>query len=229
MNNILLLEDEENLNRGISLKLEKEGYQVFTCVGITEGRRIFRSQCIDLIICDITLSDGNGLEFCKEIRLNSNVRFIFLTALDQEIDIVMGYEAGADDYITKPFSLAVLLSKVNAICKRLDGSHQERIESGDVRYVKGLMKTYVRGKEKELTKTETKLLLLFLENPKQIMSKSQILESIFDIDGDFVDDNTVAVNIRRLREKIEDDASIPVYIKNVRGLGYLWDKECRSL
>jgi two-component system, OmpR family, response regulator VicR len=226
MKKILFIEDEESLNRGISLKLEKEGYTVYSCSGIKEGRTIFLNEDINLIICDITLNNGNGLEFCREIRITSNVRFIFLTALDQEMDVVMGYEAGADDYITKPFSLAILLSKVNAMFKRMEGYSQEKIESGKVVYLKNLMKAIVDGEEKELTKTELKLLLLFMEHPKQIISKRQILENIFDLNGDFIDENTVAVNIRRLREKIENDASRPEYIKNVRGLGYLWDKEC---
>ncbi|MDE6432777.1 MAG: response regulator transcription factor [Lachnospiraceae bacterium] len=227
MNQILLLEDEENLNRGISLKLEKEGYRVFSAYGTREGMELFRSNAIDLIICDITLEDGNGLDFCREIRKISEVHFIFLTALDQEMDVVMGYEAGADDYMVKPFSLAVLISKVNAIFKRMSGSAEEKIVSGDVVYLKNEMKVLVRGEETSLTKNELRLLFILMEHPKQILSKNQLLEQMFDINGEFVDENTIAVNIRRLREKIEDNPSDPVYIRNVRGIGYLWDKECK--
>lgn len=225
MNSILLLEDEENLNRGISLKLEKEGYQVFSACGVSEGMRLFQENAIDLIICDITLDDGNGLDFCREIRTISQVHFIFLTALDQEMDVVLGYEAGADDYMVKPFSLSVLISKVNAIFKRMANDGDDKMISGEVIFLKKEMKVLIRGEETSLTKNELRLLLILMENPKQILSKNQLLEQVFDINGEFVDDNTVAVNIRRLREKIENDPSHPVYIRNVRGIGYLWDKE----
>lgn len=225
MNSILLLEDEENLNRGISLKLEKEGYQVFSACGVSGGMRLFQENAIDLIICDITLDDGNGLDFCREIRTISQVHFIFLTALDQEMDVVLGYEAGADDYMVKPFSLSVLISKVNAIFKRMASDGDDKMISGEVTFLKKEMKVLIRGEETSLTKNELRLLLILMENSKQILSKNQLLEQVFDINGEFVDENTVAVNIRRLREKIENDPSHPVYIRNVRGIGYLWDKE----
>ncbi|MCM1179485.1 MAG: response regulator transcription factor [Clostridium sp.] len=225
MNQILLLEDEENLNRGICLKLEKEGYQVFPASGVTEGMKLFLESAIDLVICDITLEDGNGLDFCREIRKISQVHFIFLTAFDQEMDIVLGYDAGADDYMVKPFSLSVLISKVNAIFKRMANGGEDKIVSGGVTFLKKEMKVLVKGEETLLTKNELRLLFVLMEHPKQILSKNQLLEQVFDIGGGFVDENTVAVNIRRLREKIEDDPSNPVYIRNVRGIGYLWDKE----
>lgn len=149
-----------------------------------------------------------------------------MTAMDEEIDVVMGYEAGADDYMTKPFSLAVLISKVAAVFKRLGDDKSERLESGRICFFVQEMKVYVAGEETALTKNEWKLLRLFMEHPKQILSKTQILSRVFDMEGEFVDENTLAVNIKRLREKIEEDSSKPVYIKNIRGIGYLWDKEC---
>lgn len=224
MNRILLLEDEENLNRGISLKLKKEGYEVFSAGGVRQGMRIFEENTIDLIICDITLEDGNGLDFCREIRKKSQVHFLFLTAMDQEIDVVMGYEAGADDYMVKPFSVAILISKVHAIFKRMQNDSDDRMISGDVVFYKKEMKVTVRGMETALTKNELRLLMLLMEHPKQILSKSQLLEQLFDINGEFVNENTVAVNIRRLREKIEKNPSEPEYIRNVRGIGYLWNQ-----
>ncbi|GKX29574.1 DNA-binding response regulator [Vallitalea longa] len=228
MKQILLLEDDESLNRGISFKLNKEGYEVLSCYGISEGKKLFYNNNIDLVICDIGLEDGSGLDFCRDIRKSSNVRLVFLTALDEEIDIVMGYEAGADDYITKPFSLAVLISKVNAIFKRLEGDVSEKLESGNICFIKNEMKVIIDGNEKILSKNELKLLSILMEHPKQILSKKQLLECLWDIDGDYVDENTVAVNIRRLREKIETVPSKPKCIKNVRGIGYLWDMECRK-
>ena len=120
MAKILLLEDDASLNRGISLKLEKEGYEVLSAVCVTQAEEMFRKNEVSLIISDITMEDGDGLEFCRGIRRVSDVHLIFLTALDQEVDIVNGYDAGADDYITKPFSLMVLISRVNARCGRQD-------------------------------------------------------------------------------------------------------------
>lgn len=224
---ILLLEDDSSLNRGISFKLEKEGYQVLSCSGVKEGYRLFKNNVVQLILCDIMLEDGDGMEFCKKIRNESNVHFLFLTALEQEIDMVMGYEAGADDYITKPFSLAVLMSKVAAVFKRMETKPENKIVSGNICFYTGEMKVFAADRQLQLTKNEWKLLQLFLENPRQILSKQQILESLFDADGNFAEENTAAVNIKRLREKIEENPAEPEYIKNIRGMGYLWDKECQ--
>lgn len=227
MNTILLLEDDESINRGITFILEKDGYQVYSCETVAQAREVFYQQEIQLMICDITLPDGSGLDFVRKVREESSVHIIFLTALDQEVDQVMGYEAGADDYITKPFSLSVLKLKVSAFFKKQQGVAKERIESGNICFYVNEMRVLAAGKEVSLTKNEWKMLQVFMENPRQILSKNQLLERLFDAEGDFVDENTIAVNIRRLREKIEPDSSKPQYIKNVRGIGYLWDKECR--
>lgn len=153
--------------------------------------------------------------------------FLFLTAMDTEADMINGYEAGADDYITKPFSLAVLVSKVNAIMQRYAGERQESIlVSGPVTVYLEEGRIKKDGEYLNLTANEQKLLLYFMENPMKILSKNRLLEAIWDKDGNFVDDNTLAVNIRRLREKIEEDPSRPCIIKNVRGLGYIWERIC---
>lgn len=231
MNTIMLIEDEDSLRRGISFKLEKEGYHVIACGGLTEAKARFCPSAVWLVLCDITLPDGSGLDFCRYIReeLHSDVQFVFLTAMDMEVDIVMGYETGADDYITKPFSLAVLMSKINSMFKRME--HQTKsqsgapvIKSGRLLYYPSEMHLLADGQTVELTKNEYKLLRLFLAHPKQILSKTQILEQMFDIDGSFADDNTVAVNIRRLRSKIQDDEKKQM-IKNIRGMGYIWNCE----
>lgn len=227
MNSILLLEDDESINRGITFVLEKDGYQVYSCETVAQANKVFHQQEIRLIICDISLPDGSGVDFVRKVREESSVHIIFLTALDQEVDQVMGYEAGADDYITKPFSLSVLKLKVSAFFKKQQGVSRERIESGNICFYVNEMRVLAAGKEVSLTKNEWKMLQAFMENPRQILSKNQLLERVFDAEGDFVDENTIAVNIRRLREKIEPDSSKPEYIKNVRGIGYLWDKECR--
>jgi two-component system response regulator VicR len=224
---ILLLEDDESINRGITFTLKKEGYQIYSCKTVAEAERVFHQKEIELLICDVTLPDGNGLDFVKQVRGESSVHIIFLTALDQELDQVMGYEAGADDYMTKPFSLSVLKLKISAYFKKQQGTVQERIESGNICFYVKEMRVLSAGKEVSLTKNEWKMLRIFMEHPKQILSKNQLLEQLFDAEGDFVDENTIAVNVRRLREKIEPDSSKPEYIKNIRGIGYLWDKECR--
>lgn len=226
MNRILLVEDDESVNRGITYMLEKEGYQVSACYSLNEVRKSQNAEKASLIICDINLPDGNALELIKEIRKKSNVHIICLTALDEEVNQIMGYEAGADDYITKPFSLSVLLLKVNAYFKKQSLKEQETIESGEISFSLHEMKIWKKEQEILLTKNEWKMLQAFLNNPKQILSKRQLQEQVFDIDGEFIDDNTIAVNIRRLREKIEVDTVSPKYIKNIRGMGYIWDKEC---
>lgn len=227
MAKILLLEDDTSLNRGICLKLGKEGYEVLSAVRVSQAEEMFRENEVSLIISDITMEDGNGLDFCRGIRRVSDVFLIFLTALDQEVDIVNGYDAGADDYITKPFSLMVLISKVNALMRRI-GQDQEdcgqNLVSRDIRVLCREMRVFKGDEELTLSKKEMQLLLYFLEHPKQIISKEQILEAVWDIDGQFVDDNTVPVTISRLKKKIAGDGERE-YIKNVRGLGYLWTAE----
>ncbi len=252
---ILLVEDDSSLNRAVSLKLSREGYEVYTAATLKEAWEICCAHSIALIICDIGLPDGSGLDFCEKVRASAgspdagtgmkngaDCVFLFLTALDTETDIINGYEAGGDDYVTKPFSLAVLLSKVNAIMERYGkmsggsegdaGASGEKgcmIQSGGIVYDSRRNTVSKDGVYLKLTANEQKLLIYFLENPMRILSKNQLLEAIWDAEGNFVDDNTVAVNIRRLREKVEEDPSKPAVIKNVRGLGYVWERECERL
>lgn len=217
---ILLLEDDENLNRGITMRLEKEGYRVLSAFGASQAEELFEQNKIQLIISDLTLNEGNGIDFCHKIREKSSVYLIFLTALDQEIDIVNGYDVGADDYITKPFSLMVLVSKVHALMKRVEVKQISYLLCSDIRVSLREMKAWKGQELLLLSKKEMQLLIFFLENPRQIFSREQIAEAIWDIDGQFVDDNTVPVNISRLRRRLENDA-----IQNVRGMGYIWTKE----
>lgn len=225
MKTILLLEDDESLNRGISLKLEKEGYRVYSAYGVTEAFSLWEQYDVDLIISDITMDDGDGMEFCREIRRHSNVFIIFLTALDQEFEIVNGYDAGADDYITKPFSLMVLISKVNAYMRRINTENEEEIRSGEITVHLKEMKVY-RGKEElQFSKKELQILIYLMEHARQIVSKEQILDAVWDIEGQFVGENTVAVNISRLRGKLSEGTASEEYIKNVRGIGYIWTAE----
>lgn len=226
MANILIVEDENSVNRGIEFTLKKEGYKVYAAENIKEARSFFEKETMDMIICDINLPDGSGLDFIKYVRRFTEVPVIFLTALDQEMDQILGYEAGGDDYITKPFSLAVLVLKVNALFRRNAREGNKYIETGHWRFNLDELYGETEGQQIVFTKNEWKLLRLFLENPKRVLSKGQILEGVFDSEENFFDENIVAVYIRRLREKIEKDAANPEYIRNIRGMGYLWNKDC---
>lgn len=217
MKTILLLEDDENLNRGISLKLSKEGYHVLSAYTLQDAKSLFNKEEIDLIISDITLPDGNGLEFGKYVRDKSEVYFIYLTAMDQEIDVVNGYDTGADDYVTKPFSVNILVSKVNAMMRRLQENDTGTLVSDEIEVSAKEMQVKKAGKMIALSKTELQLLIFFMENAGQILSKEKILERIWGLDGQFVDDNTVTVNVSRLKNKLGTEQ-----IANVRGLGYVW-------
>lgn len=202
------------------MRLEKEGYQVLSAFGMSQAEELMKQHEVHLIITDITLEDGNGKEFCRRVREYSSVYLIFLTALDEEIDVVSGYDLGADDYITKPFSLMVLVSKVHALMKRVDVAEAVYLISGDIRVSLREMKVWKGREPLFLSKKEMQLLIFFLENPRQIFSKEQIADAVWDMDGQFMDDNTVPVNISRLRKKLDNDE-----IQNVRGIGYIWTKE----
>lgn len=223
MKTILLLEDDENLNRGISLKLQKEGYQVFSTFSIKEAESIFKNETIHMAICDITLSDGNGLDFGRTIREKSSIYLIYLTAMDQEIDIINGYDTGADDYITKPFSVLILTSKVNALMRRLDGQERDILISSEFELSRKEMTVRKHDKVIPLSKTEILVFILLLENAGKIVTKDYMLERVWGFNGQFVDENTVTVNISRLKNKLGTD-----YISNVRGLGYLWTEKVTS-
>ena len=228
MGRIFILEDEQSVNRGISFSLDKAWHQTCACYTMQEAKEKLLQFQPDLVICDINLPDGSGLDFIEWLRGHLDAYIICLTALNQEMDQVLGYEAGADDYITKPFSLSVLLLKIEAFFKRSAKEGAAGIlYSGALRFNQGEMKLSIDDLEVSLSKNEWRLLGLFLNHPKQILSKRQILEHVFDMEGEFVDENTLAVNIRRLREKIEKEPAKPVYIKNVRGLGYVWDVDVK--
>ncbi len=221
MHTILLLEDDENLNRGITITLQKAGYNVLSAFTLSEAKKYLalEAENISLVICDITLPDGNGLDFGKRVREASSIYLIYLTALDTETDIVNGYAAGADDYITKPFSLMVLVSKVHALARRIDSAKelQNTMTCGDITVDCKNMRVSKHGQELVLSKKELQLLAYLWENAGQIVSKESILEHVWDIDGQFVDHNTVTVNISRLKNKLGTNE-----ISNVRGLGYIW-------
>lgn len=224
---ILLVEDDQSLNRGVSFKLEREGFMVLAARSIREARDIFFKTEVDLVVLDVALPDGDGFQFCREIRKKSDVFIIFLTACDQETDIVMGYDMGADNYITKPFSMSVMVSKINAVLRRGKSVKEyEKLVSKEIVFYPSTMMVYKKGQEIYLTRTEMKLFQYMINNPQQIITKEQFLNELWDIEGDFISENTLQVHIRRLREKIEADPSDPQYIKTIRGAGYIWIEGC---
>lgn len=224
MDRILLLEDDLSLLHGLSFALQRTGYLLDTARTLREAEELWRRGGYELLILDVSLPDGSGFQFCETVRRTSQVPILFLTASDTETDITMGLDMGGDDYMTKPFKLAVLLSRINAILRR---SQQFQHPSGELssngitlQLLEG--RAYKHGAPLELTAAEYKLLRLFMERPGMILSGEQIMGRLWDCDGNFVDGNTLAVYIRRLRAKIEDDPAKPTRIVTVRRMGYKW-------
>jgi DNA-binding response OmpR family regulator len=222
MKTILILEDDENLSRGIAFTFEKDGYDALSVSSIKDGKRMLEQHNIDLIILDLGLPDGNGMDLCKEIRTYSNVPIIMLTACDLETDEVSGLLAGADDYITKPFSLSILRARVEALLRRMEAESRHVISSGKFKLDSDLCKLFRENEEIPISATEYKLLSFLITNAGQVLSKEQILSFLWDNEGNFVDENTLPVNISRLRAKLEDDPKNPQTIKTIHGIGYLW-------
>lgn len=227
MSRILLVEDDEALAMGIEFTLKDEGYEVNKVSRVEEAKILVRSEKFDLILLDVNLPDGTGYELCKYIRTESDVPIIFLTALDEEVNIVLGLEIGGDDYITKPFRVRELLSRIKALIRRStkSASTGNTLKSGNivVDNLKALVKK--NGNEVTLTAQEYRLLLIFMNKPAVLMKRDEILSELIDGPEAFFDINTLSVYIRRIREKIEDNSKEPEYIINQRGLGYKWNKD----
>lgn len=229
MTKLLLVEDDSTLSLGIVYSLEKEGYQVDSVGTVADAKRIINEKEFDLIILDIALPDGDGFELCKFIRKDRQTPVLFLSAKDEEVNIVMGLDIGGDDYITKPFRINELLSRIKAILRRTNKSLAgQQLKSDGIKINLLQHKVEVRGIQVDLTASEYKLLLIFMNNSKIVLSRDKILEKLWDIEGNFVDDNSLSVYIKRLRGKIEEDSSDPKYIKTIRGTGYMWNKEVLS-
>ena len=217
MANIFLLEDDKILSKGISIALEKDGHTVIAVYGYMEALQKYQSPKYDLYLLDINLPDGSGMEFCKKIRETAETPVLFLTANDTEQDMLEGFGVGCDDYIPKPFSIEVLRKKVQAILKRtINDTARIRYKNLEVDTDKCLV--LLNGEEVHLTSTEYKLLCYLIENKGRIVTKAMLLEQLWDIDGNFVDENTVRVNIKRLRQKLKDEKQ--EYIVTVFGMGY---------
>lgn len=220
MQQILLVEDDKTIALGLSYSLEDEGYGVTTCHDAASALKKIQSHLFDLAILDVSLPDGNGYDICRTIKAASDTPVIFLTVLGEESNVVMGLDMGADDYIAKPFRLRELLSRVRTVLRRWGGREKEEITINSLTVHTKQAKVTKNGAEIPLTALEYRLLLTLAINCGQLLMRSQLLENIWDIGGDFVNDNTLTVYIKRLREKIEDDPQNPVFIQTVRGLGY---------
>lgn len=225
MKRIFFVEDDLSLINGLTYAVKKEGYEVDVARTNLEAGRLWTEGKYDLAILDVSLPDGSGFDLCKKLRQSSRVPIMFLTAADEETDIIMGLDIGADDYITKPFKLAVFLSRVNALLRRssnFGGQETELASNGiTVQRLKGM--GYKNGEPLDLTANEYRLLCLFMENPDVVLSTEQILDKLWDSSGNFIDNKSLTVYIRRLRMKIENDPGRPKRIVTVRGMGYKWD------
>ena len=222
MLSILFVEDDTTIAMGVEYSLKQDGFQVSLAYRLEEARDLLKRQPFDLVLIDLGLPDGSGYALCKEIRAVGDTPIIILSARDDEASIVLGLDLGADDYITKPFRLRELLSRMKAVLRRrgVVEAGDRTLTCGDVTIFTQQAKVHKNGREVLLTALEYRLLLTLIINQGRVLTRSQILGSIWDVDEDFVNDNTLTVYIKRLREKLEDDPQNPVLIKTVRGLGY---------
>lgn len=219
---IFVLEDDEAIGIGLSYTLESEKYEVTLVKTVAEAKKTVENEEFDLYILDLTLPDGNGYEVCSLIKSKGDLPVIFLTAYDDEINVVTGFELGADDYISKPFRVRELLARVKSVLRRYSKDNTDGIvKIGELSVNTAEAKVSLRGEEVILTAMEYRLLLSFVNNRGTVLTRRKLLEEIWDVDGDFVNDNTLTVYIKRLRDKIENDPNDPQYIKTVRGMGYL--------
>ena len=217
---LLIIEDDTDLREGLSFSFSGDGYDITEVGTKREGLREIEKGLYDIILLDCNLPDGTGFELCKEVRSYSNIPIIMLTARDTELDEIKALELGVNDYLSKPFSLGVLKARMKRILQ--EKVETAKIVTGSLSVDQSSCKVWKRGEEIPLSKLEYRLLLYLIENKNHILSKDQILEKIWDSNGKYVDNNTLSVNISRLRTKIEDDASNPVHIKTVHGIGYIW-------
>ncbi|MDE6845132.1 MAG: response regulator transcription factor [Lachnospiraceae bacterium] len=232
---VLIIEDDDGLNRGISFALEQDGYEAVCAETLQEGYSLFEKEKPDAVILDLNLPDGDGIDFCKKIRRLSGERagipIVMLTARDMETDEIMGLTSGADDYITKPFSVSVLKIRLQNILSRKavsgtivsgEGAREadHRITSGEVVLDTKTLRAFCKEQELDLSMTEFRLLQYFLENKNRALLKEQILQHIWDADGNYVEENTLSVNISRLRKKLDGN-----YIRTIQGIGYLWEEK----
>lgn len=223
MANILLIEDDNALNMGLTYDLEAEGYTVYGAKSLGEGMALLKQRSVDLILLDGSLPDGDGFEFCRAVKREGRLPVILLTARDLDRDELAGFEAGADDYVKKPFSLPVLYKRIEVALRNYGGSASALVyDDGFLHIDFGRMTARRGGQMLELTAREFKILSLLIANENQVITKTTFLDKVWDCDGNFVDAHVVPVNINRLRMKLEDEHH--KYIRTMYGMGYQWKK-----
>ena len=225
MKRLFLLEDDLSLVNGLSVAFKKQGFELDVARTLGEADALWTDSRYDLLVLDVSLPDGSGFEFCKKVRLSSKVPIIFLTASDEEMNIIMGLDIGGDDYITKPFKLGVLVSRINALLRRAEGFSpvDTELKSNGIRVLLLQGQAFKNGALLDLTAAEYKLLCLFMQNPGMVLTKEQILDKLWDHEGNYIDSSTLTVYMRRLRMKVEDNPSEPKMLLTVRRMGYKWN------
>ena len=224
MKRLFLLEDDLSLISGLSFAFKKQGFELDVARTLKEAGALWADGKYDLLVLDVSLPDGSGFEFCKRVRSASKVPIIFLTASDEEVNIIMGLDIGGDDYITKPFKLGVLISRINALLRRAEdfAAADTELRSSGIKVLLLQGQAFKNGEPLELTAAEYKLLCLFMRNPGVVLTKEQILDKLWDHEGNYIDNSTLTVYIRRLRMKVEDNPSEPKVLLTVRRMGYKW-------
>lgn len=221
MNKIMIVEDDRKLNDGIVLALRENCNAFLQCRTLAEARNLLTQEEIALVLLDVNLPDGNGIDFVREVRAYSPVPILLITVNNMELDIVTGLEAGANDYITKPFSLMVLRARV-AVWLRAGIGHPDRFSMGPFDFDFRKMEFRREGRLMELSRTEQRLLRVLCENQGATVKRSMLIDSVWQGDGEYVDEHALTVIIKRLRDKLEKDCANPDYIRTVYGIGYTW-------
>ena len=224
---ILVVEDDTIIASGLEYSLHQEGFDVRVTGKCKEAISFIEHENYEICLLDLCLPDGSGYDICKKVKEKGDIPVIFLTAVDSEVNTVMGLDMGADDYITKPFRIRELMSRIKSVLRRYhkDMATQEIVNIQHISINLKEAKVYKEKEEVLLTAMEYRLLLTFVNNRARVLSRNQLLEGIWDVSGDYVNDNTLTVYIKRLREKLELDAATPTLIKTIRGLGYLMEKD----
>ncbi|EHJ40462.1 putative sensory transduction protein RegX3 [Clostridioides difficile 70-100-2010] len=225
MSSILLVEDDLSLIYGLEYSIQKNGFSVDVARTVEEALQIYKEKNYDLLLLDVSLPDGDGFDICKRVREASNVPIIFLTASDEEVNVVMGLDMGGDDYITKPFKLNELISRIKALLRRYNFTSENvtELKSNNITVKLLENRVFKNEIELELTTAEYKLLCLLMKNKNIVLTRKNILDKLWDGNGSFVDDNTLSVYVRRLRNKIEDNPENPKILLTVRRMGYKWN------
>ncbi|WP_244835107.1 response regulator transcription factor [Clostridium sp. BJN0001] len=221
---VLLVEDDAALSMGIEYSLKSEGFNVYKASSVKSAEKLYAERKYNIILLDVMLQDGNGYDICKKIRKKDDTPIIFLTACDEEFNVVMGLDMGADDYLTKPIRIKELIARINAVIRRKGKSNEmdsKKIESRDFTIYPMKFEVYKNSQKIELTSIEYKLLMLLIKNQSIVLTRDKILEKLWDYEENFIETNTLNVYIRRLRIKLKENPDNR-YIETVRGIGYKW-------